>query len=89
MTLEELRREIDRADRELIPLLCRRMDLSGQAADLKKALDLPVYHPAREAEILSRAEEAAGEYGPYLRQIYAAVLEASRALQRDRMGEKP
>lgn len=81
MTLEELRREIDRVDGELIPLFCRRMELAKQVAAVKKAAGLPLYHPGREGEILSRAEDRAGEYGPYLRQVYAALFEASRALQ--------
>ena len=43
MSLDELRREIDRADRELVPLLCRRMELSALPrervmGELEKAL---------------------------------------------------
>ncbi|MBU2559793.1 chorismate mutase, partial [archaeon] len=36
MGLQELRSEIDRIDREIIGLLCRRFEIVGEVARLKK-----------------------------------------------------
>ena len=81
MNLDEIRRDIDEIDRQLIPLLCRRMDCSRKVADFKKQAGMPVYDAAREQNILDRVAKAAGEYGGAARAVYRSVMEQSRALQ--------
>ncbi len=85
MTLEEIRREIDGIDAQLLPLLQRRMDCAKQVADYKAAHGLPVFNAAREEQILERVAAQAGEYSGEARLFYATLMEMSRALQHRRM----
>ena len=86
MDLQEIRQQIDSIDREMVDLFCRRMDLSARVADYKKANDLPIFVPGREQEILNRVAEQAGpELAPYIRRLYAALLEESRLYQAEVM----
>ena len=48
MKLDEIRNEIDKIDKELVPLLKARMNCSIKVAEIKKAEGLPIYHPGRE-----------------------------------------
>lgn len=89
MNLDELRAEIDGLDRELIRLLEARMDVSSRIAAYKQAAGKPVLDTAREAEKLAavharcRPETADG-----IRDIFRAVMAASRAYQTRLMEEK-
>lgn len=57
--LNALREEIDRLDGELVRLFCERMAVCERIAALKASANLPVTNENREAEVLSRAAEAA------------------------------
>ena len=81
MTLEEVRRQIDAIDSQLIPLFCRRMDCSREVAKIKERENLPIFNAQREEEILNRVAQEAGEYGDAARMLYASIMQASRALQ--------
>ena len=50
--LENLRKQIDEIDAELLPLFLKRMDCSAAIAKYKKANNLPVLDRVREKEIL-------------------------------------
>ena len=63
MTLEEVRRQIDAIDSQLVPLFCRRMDCSREVAKIKERENLPIFNAQREEEILNRVAQEAGEYG--------------------------
>ncbi len=54
MTLSELRRAVDRVDDDLVRLLNRRTALAREIGHMKRACGLPLYDPAREAEVLRR-----------------------------------
>ena len=85
MDLQELRQEIDTIDEELVKLFLRRMDVSAQVADYKKAHDLPIFVPAREREKL---RDVAGLAGPdmanYTKVLYSMIFELSRSYQSKR-----
>lgn len=83
MSLDEIRKKIDGIDSKLIPLINERMDCSLEVAKIKRAENLPVYHPAREKEILDRVEASSEKYGPYVRNVYGSIMTVSRALQND------
>ncbi len=84
MSLDEIRLKIDEIDRELVPLLKKRMECSLEVAKIKRAENLPVYHPVREKQILDKVEETAGEdYGVYVRNVYRNLMAVSRSLQND------
>lgn len=83
MSLDEIRKEIDAVDAELIPLIKKRMECSLKVAEIKRAENLPVYHPDRENQILDKVEEKGEEYGRYIRNIYQSIMTVSRSLQND------
>lgn len=79
--LEEIRAEIDAIDAKLLPLFLERLQCSREVAQVKMASGLPVFHAAREAQILERVEKQAGACGGEARLFYDAILTSSRALQ--------
>ncbi len=83
MELKDLRAQIDSIDDMLVELFVKRMEVSAQVADYKKAHNLPIYVPAREREIL---QEVASKAGPnmanYTRVLYSMLFELSRSYQR-------
>lgn len=81
MSLENIRKEIDGIDKELTLLLKKRMDCSLKVAEIKRAENLPVYHPGREQEIIDRVSRNGGEYGEYIGEIYRYLMSCSRELQ--------
>ena len=58
MEIEELRREIDRLDHELLRIFNERANLALHIGEIKKERDLPVYDPAREKRIFDRMRGA-------------------------------
>ncbi len=54
MTLQELRREIDRVDEALLDLYNERLRFVKQVGELKQQTGAPIYRPEREREILER-----------------------------------
>ena len=88
MDLSEIRQQIDEIDQELVELFCRRMSLSAQVADYKKANNLPIFVPARERAILQKVAQMAGpEMENYTRVLYSMLFELSRSYQSKRNGE--
>ncbi len=57
MQLQELRKEIDRIDSELLALIQDRMQIVGEVAEFKRKNGLPVFAPDREVEVLNRLAE--------------------------------
>ena len=85
LSLPMIREEIDAIDNELMALLWRRMDCSSRVAAYKMALGLPVLNEEREQQILNRVRESGEQmregYGDAAALIFAATMDASRALQ--------
>ena len=81
--LEELRRELDEVDRELVRLFEQRMTIAGQVAACKIAAGWPVLDRTREEAVLaSRAamlENHAWE--AEVRQLYETLMALSRGEQ--------
>lgn len=49
-SLEELRQEIDRVDKELLKLFVERMGICSQVADYKRKIGMPVLDVKRERD---------------------------------------
>ena len=82
MEINELRQQIDAIDKELVDLFTRRMTVSGQIAEYKRANGMPVLVPARERAILQEVAAQAGpEMGNYTRVLYSMIFELSRSYQ--------
>ena len=89
MDLNELRLEIDKIDDELVRLFAQRMEVSARIGDYKKANDLPIFVPAREAEKLQDVAQKAGPgMAPYTRALYAMLFELSRGYQSQRNAKR-
>ena len=88
MDLNELRTQIDAIDENLVDLFVRRMNLSAQVADYKKANQMPIYVPARERQILQDVAKMAGpDMANYTRVLYSMLFELSRSYQSKRNNE--
>jgi chorismate mutase/prephenate dehydrogenase len=59
----EVRDGIDEVDRELVELIARRLDLTGEVGKLKAGLQLPLYDPQRETELINDKRQLAEKRG--------------------------
>lgn len=88
MSLDNIREEIDRIDKELQKLFLERMGLSLQVAETKRLTGADVYAPKREREILNaRAKGVSEEYLPECRAFFGQMMEISRTYQYSKMTE--
>jgi len=71
MSLDELRKEIDRLDRELVKLLNERANVVIEIGKLKNKSGKPIYAPDREKQVFERITEA--NQGPLPDKCLAAV----------------
>ena len=82
--LEDLRRQIDAIDQQIVGLLARRHDVVQQVAAIKTAQHLPVYHPAREEDLISQRREQATRAGldpDHVEELYRCIMRQSRVRQ--------
>jgi len=84
--LARLRREIDRIDGQLLALFLERMRVADEIGAHKGRHGIAVYDGQREAEILSRVREQAGqEHADEAEALFRALLDISRGrLERGR-----
>ena len=91
MTFDELlkpvREDIDRVDKELLPLLIKRMQCSERVAEIKEAHSIPVLNIKREQEILDRVRIEAGDYGDSAAALYSSIMAVSRERQHSILSE--
>ena len=82
-SLEDLRREIDSLDKQLVTLLGQRAELVQQIGHRKADTGTPVFDPGRERDVLERV--TAINPGPYedehIQAIYREIMAASRSLE--------
>ena len=80
--LTDIRNEIDKVDDELLALWLKRMELSKEVAENKKATGKKVTDSARENEIVYRlAEKTPEELRIYLKEVYSAIFATGKAYQ--------
>jgi chorismate mutase/prephenate dehydratase len=82
--LDDLRRQLDALDDQIVELLAQRADVSRNVARVKQRDGGSVYAPAREAEIFDRlTRRTEGRLAPEnLKAIYREIIAGSRDLQR-------
>jgi len=81
------RQEIDRIDKQLLPLFLERMGCVERVGALKQQAGVPVRNAAREQEIIDRVSRQAGEMGPSAAALYRAIMAISRAREHGITGE--
>lgn len=86
LDIEDLRREIDRLDRDLLRIFNERANLALQIGEIKKELNLPVYDPEREKRIFDKMRGS--NPGPLeddaIVRLFERVIDESRRLERIR-----
>ena len=87
LKLEEIRKDIDAVNKEMLRLLIKRLQLCSDVAEYKKARGLPIYVPEREQAILGWAESTAGPgFAPYARRFFEQVMQLGRDYESGVMG---
>ena len=84
--LEELRKEINKIDDEIISLLSKRKGLSKKIAQIKKELSKPILDKGREQQIIEKLKEKSKEKGldeNFIIEVYNIILKNSRDEQKD------
>ncbi len=83
MTLDQLRRRIDRIDLQLLGLLNRRASAARQIGRVKRERGMPVYDGRREGRVLRRliGSNPGPLSGACVRGIFREILRHSRRLQ--------
>jgi chorismate mutase len=83
--LHAFRARIDELDEALVRLLNERAACALAIGREKERLGLPVYQPAREAEVLAHVEAASG--GPLdaaaVRRLFERIIDEARRLERE------
>lgn len=85
MNLDNIRKQIDDIDRELLTLLSKRADLVHEVGEIKKRDGLQIYAPEREQALLLRLIEMNEGRLPEksIRAIYREIMSAALALEDD------
>lgn len=83
MTLQQLRKQIDRLDSQILKLLNRRAAMAQRIGALKRKRNLPIYDGERERAVLQRLIDSSdGPLPPAsTRKIFSEILRRSRELQ--------
>ena len=85
MELNDIRRDIDAIDDELVQLFIRRMGCSARVAQAKQQTGRPIRDRARERAVVNRLTAAAGEeLAPYVDALYEHIFDLSRSYQSSR-----
>ncbi len=80
--LADIRRQIDEVDEKLIPLLERRMEIAGLAAQIKRENNLSIMDTSREQQVIDRAaQRVKEEYRMSLTMAMRTLMALSRAHQ--------
>lgn len=87
--LTRLRDAIDRVDEVIVRLLNQRARYAIQIGEVKGVLDLPIYTPEREKEVLWRAEQSSEGplEGGAMRRLFERIIDESRRVQREAASE--
>jgi chorismate mutase len=84
LDIDDIRKEIDRLDRELLRIFNERAALALAIGEIKKEKGLPVYDPKREKLIFDRMKAA--NAGPLddsaIIRLFERVIDESRSLER-------
>ena len=82
--LDEARNEINRIDREMARLFCERMDAARSVAAYKQETGMPIFDPAREAQVLQSNTERLerDELKPLYCEFLQHTMDLSKRYQR-------
>ena len=83
-SLNELRKNIDEIDREIIELFEKRMDVAREIGRYKKQHDLPVFDPEREKKLIEKNSNYVQNpnYRESYRHLLLLMMEESKKIQK-------
>jgi chorismate mutase len=90
MMIEDVRKDVDRVDLEIVRLIAKRQDLAGKIARIKISRGLPVHDEPRSREVLASVFNRAVEYkiDPVsVQKIFEILVAMSEERQRECSGE--
>jgi len=89
MDIADWRNKIDDIDSHLVRLFSERSQCAIEIGKIKRSLNLPVYDPSREEEIIARI--VASNPGPLdadaLKRLFERILDESRRIERLTSGD--
>lgn len=85
MTLQELRSQIDKIDDEIVGLLEKRLQIAKEIGELKSRLNVEVYNPQREEEILKRLQSISSLTPAQIEAIYQSIFTLTKVLQEENL----
>ena len=84
-TLDELRDDIDRVDEVIVRLLNERARVAVEIGRIKKELNVPIYQPDREKQVIAHVRGVASE-GPLgpdaIARLFERIIDEARRLER-------
>ncbi|MFB6096075.1 MAG: chorismate mutase [Haloferacaceae archaeon] len=86
MSLEELRREIEEIDHEIVELIARRTYVAEAVAQVKAQRDLPTTVEKQEERVMERAGENAEKFdidSNLVKAIFRLLIELNKVEQRE------
>ena len=90
MSIDDWRSRIDEIDRKLVELLNDRTQCAIEIAKLKKALNMRVYDPEREREVIERVRRE--NHGPLdndgLQRLFERVIDECRRIECNESGNE-
>ena len=82
LSIEELRKQIDDIDTQMVKLFCERMQVAAGVAEYKRQHGLPVLDSNRERQLLAKVADMAGEdFGGYAKVLYSNMFALSKSYQ--------
>lgn len=87
MNLMDSRQQIDEIDKQITVLLEERMKVVAAVTAYKKAHRMPVLDATREAAVLDKVAVFTSDklLVPYIKRIYQALMDESKAYEADEM----
>lgn len=83
--INQLRQKIDRYDKQIVTLLNKRAQCADGIGEVKRRLNMPVYVPSREEEVIELVMKA--NPGPLsaeaIGRLYERIIDESRRLERE------
>ena len=85
MDLDELRKEIDAVDRQIVALFEKRMEISERIAAYKQKEGMPIRDEAREAEKIRQVQNLTHTdfNRQHIEELYTLFISLSRKLQEE------
>ena len=81
--LSDARRDIDRADRDIVTAIAERLKAVERVAEVKRLQGLPVYDPVREASLLYKLESlSSGQTAEVTLPVYRTLMAAARRFEK-------